>query len=183
MRLPTGGEETQQMESVFWLVYLTAIFQRLSELWLARRHTRMVQAEGGYEAGKDHYRWVVCLHVGFFIALPVEVHLRSSGPSPQFFFWLGLYLIAQIVRYWAIVSLGKYWNTRIFVVSGMRRVKTGPYRFVAHPNYVAVVVELLALPLMFDAYLTTVAASSANALVLRRRIRVEEEALRAETER
>jgi methyltransferase len=162
----------------FWGFLGVVVLQRLTELWVAHRHTRQVRAEGGYEVGRAHYPWIVCTHGLFFLSLVAEVHYGAKGPDDGLPFWLSLYVLAQIVRYWAICSLGRYWNTRVFVVPGMRRVTRGPYRYIRHPNYVAVVTELFVVPMMFGAYITAVVFSIANAVILCYRIPAEEAALR-----
>ena len=164
--------------TLFLVFYGLLIIQRLSELWVARRHAVLVMAEGGYEVGQDHYKWIVGTHVVFFVGLLVEVTGRFDGYGAGFPLWFGLFILAQLLRYWAIVSLGRYWNTRIIVAPRMEHIRRGPYRFIPHPNYVAVVTELIVIPMMFGAYFTAVAATIINAMVLRRRIRVEEMALR-----
>lgn len=163
----------------FWIFFGALIIQRLSELWVAQRHGALVLAEGGYEVGQDHYKWIVATHVFFFMGLLLEVTVRFDGYGAGFPVWLGLFTLTQGLRYWAILSLGRYWNTRIIVAPDMEHVQRGPYRFISHPNYVAIVTELIVIPMMFGAYMTAVAVTIINAIVLRHRIRVEEQALRA----
>lgn len=164
--------------TAFWLVFGFLILQRILELSLARRNAQRVLTEGGYEVGQSHYPWIVGTHVLFFLGLLIEIGFNERRPGAWFPLWFGLFLSTQAVRYWAILSLGKYWNTRIFVTRGMRPVTRGPYRYIRHPNYVVVVVELLTAPLMFDAYVTAIGITILNGFVLRHRIRVEDEALR-----
>lgn len=105
--------------------------------------------------------------------------LTRNQASPIWWLWLMVFLLAQGLRYWAISSLGKYWNTRILIVPGARRVATGPYRFIPHPNYLAVALELFSLPLIFNAWITAIVATILNAiLLLGIRIPAEERALR-----
>lgn len=163
----------------FWIFYVLLIVQRLSELWVAKRHAVLVLAEGGYEVGQDHYKWILATHVVFFMGLLLEVTNRFDGYGAGFPVWFALFLLTQGLRYWAIHSLGRYWNTRIIVAPEMEHVQRGPYRFISHPNYVAIVTELIVIPLMFGAYLTAVTITIINAMVLRHRIRVEEQALMA----
>lgn len=161
----------------FWVFFVLLIIQRLSELRVAQRHAALVIAEGGYEVGSDHYKWIVAVHVVFFVGLLLEVSTRFDGYDSLFPMWLILFVLTQGLRYWAIASLGRYWNTRIIVAPQMERVQRGPYRFISHPNYVAVVIELIAVPMMFGAWMTAVIVTIINALVLKHRIRVEEQAL------
>lgn len=162
---------------IFRILLIFLIVQRLAELIVAKRHANRAFADGGYEVGRDHYKWLVGTHVLFLLGLVIEVTGYRGGTGTWFPFWLGVFAIAQIGRYWIITTLGRYWNTRIIIIPGMKRVRTGPYRYLRHPNYLIVVVELLALPLMFDAYVTAVGAAILNAMVLRVRIRKENQAL------
>lgn len=162
---------------VFWSLYIFLIVQRLAELVIARRHAVRAFADGGYEVGQKHYKWMVGTHVLFFMGLLVESLNNSLAPGIWFDLWFGIFIAAQLGRYWVIGTLGRYWNTRIILVPGMRPVVSGPYRFFRHPNYVIVVVELIAIPLMFDAYITALLASLLNAAVLRVRVREENAAL------
>jgi methyltransferase len=151
--------------------------QRLFELMLARRNERRARARGAVERGRGHYPFIVALHVLWLASTLVEGLLR--GPDfPAF--WpvpLALFLLAQPLRYWAVFSLGENWNTKILVVPGARPVKRGPYRYLKHPNYVVVVVEILAFPLIFGAWITALVFTALNAAILSVRIREENRAL------
>jgi len=137
-------------------VIAAVIAARLGELFLARRNARWLIKQGAYEVGHRHYPVIVALHALFFLA-------------------------AQIVRIRVILTLGARWNTRIFVLPGAPLVTRGPYRYIRHPNYAVVIVELAALPLIFHAYFTAIVFTIANLLVLRHRVSVEEQALRSAT--
>lgn len=156
------------------------VLERLVELVLTRRNLRWALAHGGVLITEDRYPRMVALHASFLIACPLEVALFDRPFLP----WLGVPMLGLLVltmalRYWAISSLGKHWTTRVVVVPGTEAVRRGPYRFLRHPNYVAVVLELAALPLVHTAWLTAAVWSTANLWVLRDRIRVEEAALAA----
>jgi methyltransferase len=156
------------------------IVQRLAELVVSERHTRRLVARGATEAGAGHYPVMVALHTAFLASCPAEVFLLHRPFLP----WLGgamllLLLLTTGLRYWAISTLGERWTTRILVLPGAPPVAAGPYRFLRHPNYLAVIVEIFALPLVHSAWLTAVVFSLANALLLRVRIRAEEAALAA----
>jgi methyltransferase len=154
--------------------------ERLVELVIAARNKRWALERGAVEAGAAHYRWIVLLHAAFLAACPLEVWLLDRPFIPALAWPMGgLLAAAMALRYWAIATLGRRWNTRILVVPGEPAVASGPYRFVRHPNYLAIVVEMVALPLVHTAWLTALAFSAANALVLRVRIRAEEAALAA----
>ncbi len=166
--------------SAFLLVVavLLVAAQRLFELRLARRNERRARARGAVERGKGHYPLIVGLHSLWLVSTLVEGLL--SGPVFPVY-WpaaLALFLLVQPLRYWAIFSLGESWNTRILIVPGAKPVRSGPYRYLNHPNYVVVVVEILAFPLLFGAWLTALAFTILNAAVLRVRIGEENRALR-----
>ena len=147
------------------------------ELALARRNERRLRARGAVEVGRTHYPWAILLHVGFFIALTVEVVMFHQQPAAWAWVPLGLLVVAQGLRYWAIATLGPRWNTKILVVPGAERITRGPYRYLKHPNYLAVVVEIAAIPLIFQAYITAIVFSMLNAGFLAVRIPAEERAL------
>lgn len=161
-----------------WLALALVAVQRLLELRLARQNEQWARSRGAREYGRAHYPLFFILHLGWMLGWLLEGSMRHSI-SGLWWLWLGIFLLAQLLRYWAIVSLGPYWNTRILVVPGGKRSRVGPYRWVAHPNYLAVALELLALPLVFDAWITALLASLLNAgLLLGIRIPAEEKALR-----
>lgn len=155
------------------------VVERLAELVITRRNAERLQARGGFEAGRGHYLPMVVLHTGLLIAAPLEVWFRERPLIPALAVPMLLLLSATMaLRYWAISSLGDRWTTQVFVVPGEAPVRRGPYRWLRHPNYLAVVLEVAALPLIHTAWLTALVVSLGNAWVLRVRIRTEEEALR-----
>lgn len=162
-----------------YLLLLAAVaLERLAELLVAQRNLRWSRSQGGTEAGAGHYPVMVALHTGLLVGCAVESgHRRFSGSLG----WpmLAVVLGAQILRWWCIATLGRQWNTRVVVVPGARRVTKGPYRVLTHPNYVAVICEGVALPLVHSAWLTASLFTALNAALLRIRIRVENEALRS----
>jgi methyltransferase len=156
---------------------------RLVELRIAGRNLRRLLARGGVEAAPGHYRWMVLQHAAFLICCPLEVWLLGRPFLP----WLGVPMLvlvglAMALRYWVISTLDGRWTTRIVVLPGSSPVTGGPYRFLRHPNYLAVIAEIFALPLVHTAWLTAIVFSALNALLLRVRIRAEEEALSRMTE-
>ena len=153
------------------------VLQRLMELGLSARNAARLRARGAVEHGAAHFPWFVILHTLFPIALAAEVLLLGARPGPQALVWVAVWLFAQGLRYAAIRALGEHWNVRILVVPGAPLVRRGPYRWLRHPNYVAVVLELIAAPLMFGAWRTALLFSLANLVLLRVRIRSEEQAL------
>jgi methyltransferase len=159
------------------LVVLVGLI-RLVELSVAQRNLRWARERGGVETGAGHYPVMVALHSALLLGCVLEVWLADRPFLP----WLGWPMLAVLVaahalRWWCIRTLGPQWNTRVVRVPGMPLVTGGPYRWVHHPNYVAVVVEGFALPLVHTAWITAVAFTVLNALLLRVRLRVETEAL------
>ena len=161
------------------LLLLVAL-ERGVELLLSARNARLARARGGVESGRGHYPVMAVFHGAFVVACALEVVLLHR-PFPGAVGWLALAAVlgAQALRYWAIATLGWRWNTRIVVVPGSAPVTGGPYRFVRHPNYVAVIAETVALPLVHGAWLTAVVFTLGNVWLLRVRIRAEERALGA----
>lgn len=153
--------------------------ERIVELVVATRHADWAFSRGGVEHGRSHYPVMAVMHTALLVSCVVEVVLADRPFLP----WLGwpmviLVLAAQAMRWWCVTTLGKQWNTRVIVVPGLPLVTSGPYRWLRHPNYVAVVVEVAALPLVHTAWATAVVFSIANAiLLLGWRIPVEERAL------
>ena len=160
------------------LVALVAL-ERLAELVVSNRNAAWSFARGGRETGQGHYRFMVLLHSGFLVAMLVEAWVRRPEVPPTLAWtMLALVLAAQALRWWCIATLGRRWNTRVIIVPGLPPVSSGPYRFLSHPNYVAVVVEGIALPLVHGAWVTALVFTVANAALLVVRIRVENAALR-----
>lgn len=159
------------------LLVLVAL-ERVLELVISARNARLARTRGGVETGQGHYPVMAVFHAAFLLACALEVVLlRRPFPGAVGWLALGVVVAAQALRYWAIATLGWRWNTRIVVVPGAVPITGGPYRFVRHPNYVAVIAEMLALPLVHGAWLTALVFSVGNAWLLRVRIRAEEHAL------
>ena len=175
--------------------------ERVAELLLSRRNARIAFARGGVESAVAHLRWMTVLHALFLPACALEAYFGASHHgalsssihrgddwivSPtvlQSAPFLILALFAQVLRWWAIASLGWRWNVRVIVTPGEPPVRRGPYRLVRHPNYLAVILEMACIPLVHGAWLTALVFSALNAAVLRLRIRDEERALGAPYER
>jgi methyltransferase len=155
------------------------IVQRLLELQLAKRNLRWALERGGKEHAPEHYPIMVAIHTGWFVAILLEGLVRGAQVSSLWPLWVSLLLIAQVARYWIISSLGKYWNTRIVIVPNAVLVRSGPYKFLKHPNYVIVALEIFIVPMIFNAWITALVFSALNAwLLLTLRIPAEERALR-----
>lgn len=170
------------LHTFFLLLFSLLITQRLGELWLAKRNARWMLEQGGYEVGREHYKYIVLIHIGFLSSFLAEVLLLATAPP---FWWavpFSFYLMAQGMRYWCIRSLGPYWNTRIYILPNSTFVKKGPYRWLKHPNYFIVMTELLVIPLIFGAWYTSFFWSFVNFTFLKLvRIPKEEQALEAYT--
>ena len=151
--------------------------QRLVELVLARRNERRARARGAVERGRSHYLFIVALHSLWLLATLIEGLLRGPELPALWPIPLALFLLVQPLRYWALVSLGERWNTKILVVPGAKPIRRGPYKYLSHPNYVVVVVEILTFPLIFGAWVTALVFTVLNAAVLWVRVREENRAL------
>lgn len=152
--------------------------ERLVELRISRRNLRAAKLRGALEAGAADYPWMVGLHATFLVACSLEVFVCGRPWIP----WLGgsmavVVAASMSMRYWVIASLAGRWTTRAVFVPGDRLVTSGPFRWMRHPNYAAVIAEMAALPLLHSAWLTAIVWSAANAMLLRRRIRAEEQLL------
>jgi len=154
-----------------WLVaFLVA--QRLAELVLARRNTAQLKAEGAVEFGAGHYPVMVLLHASWLAVLAWLGHDRDLDPG-----WLALFIVLQAGRVWVIASLGRRWTTRVLVLPGTAPIARGPYRWLRHPNYLLVVLEIAVVPLALGLPFVALIFSLANAALLAWRIRVENRAL------
>ena len=154
-----------------WLIaFLLA--QRLGELGLAQWNTLRLRAAGAVEFGASHYPLLVALHVSWLLTLWVAGHDKAVDP-----FWLMVFVLLQAGRLWVIASLGRRWTTRVIVLPGRAPLARGPYRFIKHPNYLIVALEIAVVPLALGLPLLALAFSLANAGVLAWRIRVENRAL------
>ena len=165
---------------VNWYVLLIALvgLERLAELVVAQRNLAWSRARGGVEVGLSHYPIMVVLHTGLLVGCLVEVFALNRPFIPALGWpMLAIVIAAQGLRWWCITSLGRQWNTRVVVIPGAERVSGGPYRLMRHPNYVAVVAEGIALPLVHGAWITALTFTVLNALLLRKRISIENSAL------
>ncbi len=165
---------------MMWYVLLIAVVacERLAELVIARRNLAWSLERGGVEVGAGHYPVMVVLHTGFLLGCLAEVILLDRPFLPALgWSMLAIVVAAQVLRWWCITTLGPRWNTRVVVIPGAPRVNGGPYRLFSHPNYVAVVAEGIALPLVHTAWITALVFTVLNAALLTRRITTENAAL------
>lgn len=159
------------------LIAIIAI-QRLWELGVSARNLRALKARGAIEVGTGHYPWMVAIHAAFLVSCVAEVWLLDRPWRPVVAAIAVLILGAALaLRWWTLEILGDRWTTRVLVVPGEELVSTGPYRWLRHPNYLVVVMEIASIPMIHCAWLTAVVFTIANLVLLRERIRVEERAL------
>ncbi|KOX25635.1 MULTISPECIES: isoprenylcysteine carboxyl methyltransferase family protein [unclassified Streptomyces] len=164
--------------SWYVLLVLGVAAERVVELVVARRNASWTLARAGVEHGRGHYPVMVALHTALLVCCLLEPVLAHRPFLPALGWpMLSLVLLSQVLRWWCVTTLGPYWNTRVIVVPGARPIGAGPYRLVRHPNYVAVVVEVAALPLVHSAWLSAAVFSTANAALLTVRLRCENAAL------
>lgn len=149
------------------------VIQRLAELAFARRNQRALAARGAIEVGRRHYPALVALHAAWLMALLGTIDPRTPVSTPL----LVVFILLQFGRLWVLTTLGSRWTTRVMVLPGARRIRSGPYRYVNHPNYLIVIGEIAVTPLMFGAWTLAMVASVLNLLLLRIRVGVENAAL------
>lgn len=158
------------------LLILAVGCERLAELVVSKRNLAWSAGQGGVEVGSSHYPFMVVLHTALLVGCLVEGAFRHFIPAlgwPMFV----IVLASQGLRWWCISTLGRQWNTKVVVVPGLPRITGGPYRLFSHPNYVAVIAEGLALPLVRTGWLTALVFTVLNAGLLTVRIRTENRAL------
>ena len=161
--------------TIFHAVLAFALLQRGAELWLAHRNTAPLIRAGAVEVDRAGYKWFVALHAAWLAALVIFVPPAMPPIGPL----LTVFGVLQLGRVWVIASLGHRWTTRLIVLPDASPVTTGPYRWLNHPNYLIVTAEIAILPLAFAAVAIAVVFSACNGLLLARRIRLEDTALRA----
>jgi methyltransferase len=164
----------------YWVLLAVIGCERVAELVVSQRHATAILRRGGVEYGRGHFPVMVALHAGLLagcVAEPLAQH-RAFVPALA---WpmIAVVVAANTLRWWCVATLGERWTARVIVIPGAPLVSTGPYRWFAHPNYVAVVVEGAALPLVGGAWITACAFTAANAALLTVRIRCETRALAA----
>jgi len=162
----------------FFIIFLSIIIiQRISELILSKKNENYLRSRGAVEYDKKGYKYIVLMHNLFFISVITEFLLLERQLNEYWQVLLIIFICTQLLRYWAIYSLGKRWNTKVLVLSDTELINSGPYKYIKHPNYMAVIIEIAVIPLLFSCYYTAIVFSILNLIVLKRRIRIEEEAL------
>lgn len=166
------------MTAAYLALLVLIAAERVVELVLSARNTAWARARGGLELGQGHFRVMTALHLAWFAGCALEVILLRRPLLPALAAPMVVVLVAaQALRYWAVATLGRRWNVRVVVVPGAPAVTGGPYALVRHPNYLAVVLEGFAVPLIHSAWITALGFTLLNALLLVVRIRCEERAL------
>jgi methyltransferase len=154
---------------------------RLVELRISRRNQQQLAKQGVRKIAEPHFRWMVFVHAGVLAGAAAEVMLLHRPLIPALAVTMAvLFVLANALRWWVIQTLAGHWNVEVMASSRVGVVTAGPYRWVRHPNYVAVVIELFALPMIHTAWITALAGTLANLEILRRRLRVEEGILMAD---
>ena len=157
---------------MYFIVFiLIIIIQRLSELYISRQNEKWLLANGAIQYGQSHYPYIVAMHTLFIISLITEYILRDDTPISYTF--LVLFILVLLFKFWALSSLGHYWNTKIYRIPGVYPVKKGPYKIFKHPNYGEVICEIAIIPMVFHLYYTAIIFTVLNAIMLYVRISVE----------
>jgi methyltransferase len=161
---------------MFFLIFMCFLIgQRLSELYVSSKNEKWLLQNGAVEYGKEHYPYMVSMHTLFIISLIAEYIYRGSGVVN--YYLVGMFFILILIKIVVISTLGNYWNTKIYKVPGTRPVATGIYKYIKHPNYVIVVLEIAIIPLAFHLYYTAIIFTILNALMLTVRIKKENKVL------
>jgi len=151
---------------------------RIYELQISRRHQREMERHGASKVSDPNFRWMVLLHSAVLAGAAAEVVFLHRPFYPRFAgICLTLFIGANVVRWWVIRTLGEHWNVQVMNSTGLGIITTGPFRYVRHPNYAAVFVEMLVLPLIHCAWITAIAGSAAHVMVLSQRLATEERVL------
>ena len=161
---------------VFFVFISYVILLRIGELFLSKRNEKWLLQNGAVEYGKKHYPFIVAIHILFIISLIIEYSTQQTASFSLFF--IILYFLILVFKAWVVLSLGKFWNTKIFHISNLPLVKKGPYRYIKHPNYMIVIAEIAVIPLAFHLYFTAITFTILNAMMLFVRIKEENRALR-----
>jgi methyltransferase len=162
--------------SAWWLISFIILERGIELLW-SSRNRQIVLSRGGREFYPETYPKIVILHAFFLIALIIESFPWQLALSPAKLGLITIFLTLQLFRYWCLVSLGEYWNTRILLIPGEKVVRKGPYRYLRHPNYSVVIIEFILIPLILETPVTLIVFFCVNFLVLKQRVRLEEKVL------
>jgi methyltransferase len=150
----------------------------LLETWRSRRHERALRAAGAIEPADDVYAWMRIAYPGMFVAMAAEGVLAAPACSTLVAAGVGVFLAAKLLKWWAILSLGRFWSFNVLVLPGAALVTGGPYRYLRHPNYAAVMGEIAGVALMMRAPIAGTLAAIVFGALLAARIRVEDRMLK-----
>lgn len=163
---------------IYFIIFISILaIQRISELFLSKRNENYLRSQGAIEHDKEGYKYIVIMHNLFFVSLIVEFVLLYRQLNQYWAVLLIIFICTQLLRYWAIFSLGKRWCTKILVLEDKDLITSGPYKYFKHPNYISVIIEFAIIPLLFSCYFTAIIFSILNLIVLKRRVRIEEKVL------
>ena len=152
------------------------ILLRIGELILSKKNENWLLKHNAIEYGQKHYPFIVALHVLFLVSMIIEYSIKQTNTFNPFLFVL--YLLLLIFKVWIIVSLGKFWNTKIYHIPSFPLIKKGPYKYFKHPNYLVVVAEIAVIPLVFGLYCTSIAFTVLNFIMLSVRVKEENKVLK-----
>ncbi len=161
---------------LFYPVFAFIILQRIVELLIANKNRNRLLTLGAVEYDNAGYKYIVMLHVLFLCSLFIENIIHGQFNVYSIYIFI-LFVLAQLLRYWSITSLGVNWNTKILIIPGSNLIKKGPYKYFNHPNYIAVILEFFSIPLIFSLYYSGLIFSVLNLFVISRRIKIENAAL------
>jgi methyltransferase len=168
------------MISVLFALYLSLIIiQRLTEMRISKRNEKVLIQKGAVEFGKSHFKFIIMLHTMFFISIVIEYFLKANSIKPTLYNIILFSFVAllQAFRFSTIKSLGVYWTIRIYRVPGEPLIKTGLYKYLKHPIYIIVILEIIIIPLVFNLYITSIIFTILNLIAITVRIMVENKAL------
>ncbi|MGM8216405.1 isoprenylcysteine carboxyl methyltransferase family protein [Bacillaceae bacterium W0354] len=163
---------------IYLIIFVYLISMRLVELVIAKSNERFQKQRGAFEVKDPYYKLIVLTHILFFISLIMESYYNDIWDISISIPILIIFLLLQLFRIWCIASLGRYWNTKIIILPDGDIVKKGPYKWFSHPNYLVVGLEFIIIPIMFNAFVTTILFLSLHLLLMRKRIPMENEALK-----
>jgi len=148
---------------------------RLAELGISRRNQRQLEKQGVHKIPEPHFRWMVLLHGSVLVCAGAEVLLLHRPLIPALAISMAvLFILSNLLRWWVIRTLAGHWNVEVMESSRVGVVSSGPYRWVRHPNYVAVVIEIFSLPMIHTAWITAIIGTLGDLEILRRRLSVED---------
>ena len=158
-------------------IWFYLILQRLYELRLAKSNEKYQKARGAIDIQDPYYHWIVWVHTIFFLALLIEAYFNHQLQATLSAIWLISFVVLQLLRFWLLHTMGRFWNTKIIVLPGARLVNRGLFRFVRHPNYWIVFLEFIVISLLFHAYWSAIIFPILHIVLMSKRIPMENRAL------